>query len=227
MWDPQVHALESSYRILRYDTRGHGSSAVPAGPYTFDDLIGDVIGLLDALDVDRTNFVGLSLGGMTALGLALKCTDRLESITVANAAAVLPAEALPVWEGRISLAREQGMEPHVEPTIERWFTEPMRGRNEPVIDRIRDQIRATPVEGYAGCAAALMQLAFEPRLGKIGVPTLVIAGDQDPSTPAGPMREMHEAVPGSQFVLLEAAHLSNLEQPEAFTGALTEFLASV
>ena len=93
---------------------------------------------------------------MTALGLALECADRLESITVANAAAVLPAEALPVWEGRISLAREQGMEPHVEPTIERWFTEPMRRRNEPVIDRIRDQIRATPVEGYAGCAAALM-----------------------------------------------------------------------
>ncbi|MCY4085880.1 MAG: 3-oxoadipate enol-lactonase [Actinomycetia bacterium] len=224
MWDPQVAAFADSYRILRYDTRGHGRSSVPSAPYSFADLTGDVVGLLDTFGIERTHFAGLSLGGMTALGLALAHADRLESITVANAVASMPAEVLPMWDERVSVARDQGMQPLVESTIERWFTEPMRERGEPVLDRVRALIAKTPVEGYAGCIAAIKAIAYEPHLGEIAVPALFIAGEADTGTPPGPMHAMHECVPGSRYVELKTAHLSNLEQPQAFSEALREFL---
>lgn len=226
MWDPQATALAKSYRVLRFDTRGHGASDVPPAPYSLDELVGDVIGLLDALEVERTHFVGLSLGGMVAQGLALGHADRVASITVANSISVLPDDAQPMWDERIRIAREQGMGALADTTIQRWFTEAARTRNEAVVARIRAQIVETAVDGYVGCSEAIKQLDYAPRLAEIEVPTLFIAGDQDAGTPASAMRRMHQMVTGSKYVELEAAHLSNLEQPERFTAALAEFLAS-
>ncbi len=226
MWDPQAIALAEDHRVLRFDTRGHGASAVPLAPYSLDELVGDVIRLLDALEVEKTHFVGLSLGGMIAQGLALERPDRLASITVANSISVLPDEAQPMWDERIRIAREQGMGALADPTIERWFTEGARARDDAVIARIRVQIVETAVEGYVGCSEAIKRLNYAPRLAEIDVPTLFIAGDQDVGTPASAMRRLHQTVSGSSYVELEAAHLSNLEQPEQFTAALVEFLAS-
>lgn len=225
MWDPQVAALRDSYRILRFDTRGHGNSPVPPAPYSLDDLVGDVVALLDDAGVDQTHFVGLSMGGMIAQGLALEHPDRVASITVANSMAVLPEGAESMWDDRIAIAREQGMVPLADPTIERWFTADMRAREESVVAGVRDQILATSVEGYVGCSEAIKRLDYASRLGEIDVPALFIAGDQDQGTLAATMRVMHTAVVNSEYVELGAAHLSNLERPAEFTAALDRFLA--
>lgn len=224
MWDPQAEALVDRYRVLRFDTRGHGGSAVLPSPYSLDELVGDVIELLDALGIERTHFVGLSLGGMIAQGLALAHPDRLASITVANSIAVLPEAALPMWDERIATARELGMEALADATIQRWFTEDARASKPSVLERVRRQIVATPVEGYVGCSEAIKKLNYASRLAEIDVPTLLIAGDKDEGTPAAAMRKMHESFAASQYVELEAAHLSNLEQPEKFTEALAAFI---
>jgi len=226
MWDPQVAALRDSYRMLRFDTRGHGNSAVPSAPYSLGDLVGDVVALLDDNGVDQTHFVGLSMGGMIAQGLALEHPDRVASITIANSMAMLPEGAESMWDERIATAREHGMIPLADPTIERWFTADMRTREESVVARVREQILATAVDGYVGCSEAIKRLDYASRLGEIDVPTLLIAGDQDAGTPAAAMRAMHTAVANSEYVELEAAHLSNLERPAEFTAALVRFLSS-
>jgi 3-oxoadipate enol-lactonase len=226
MWDGQVAALRDDYRILRYDTRGHGGTAVPGGPYSFDMLVGDVIGLWDALGIERGHFIGLSLGGMTALGLALGHAGRLSSITVCNARAEAPPEFRDLWDTRIATVGENGMEAIIDATLERWFTPGFAAGDPPVLDRVRDMIRATAPRGYIGCARALQGLDYLPRLGGISLPALFIAGAGDGATPPEGMRAMHQAVANSQYVELDpAAHISNLEQPEAFNDALTTFLA--
>jgi 3-oxoadipate enol-lactonase len=226
MWEPQAAALRDSYRVLRFDTRGHGSSAVPSAPYSLGDLVGDVVALLDDSGVDQTHFVGLSMGGMIAQGLALEHPDRVASITVANSMAVIPEGAESMWDERIATAREHGMNALADPTIERWFTAGMRACEESVVTRVRDQILATSVEGYVGCSEAIKRLDYASRLGELDVPTLLIAGDQDAATPAAAMRVMHAAVSNSEYVELKAAHLSNLERPAEFTAALVQFLSS-
>lgn len=227
MWDPQAEALKDAYRILRYDTRGHGGSSTPEGPYDFGQLVGDAVALLDHVGVEKTHFVGLSMGGMTALGLALDHAPRLASITVANAVASMPKEAAPMWDERIVAARANGMAALVEPTMERWFVDEHRAAGWPVLDAVRTMIANTPVEGYASCIGAIKGLNYGPRLGEIKTPALFIAGEQDLATPGDVMRQMHGAVPGSIFVALDpAAHISNLAQPERFTAAVTSFLKS-
>jgi len=225
MWDPQAAALKGAYRVLRYDSRGHGASSAPAGPYSFKQLVGDVIALLDHLGIERTHFIGLSMGGMTGLGLALDHGTRLSSLTVANAIASMPSEAVPMWDERIVGARANGMAALVEPTMERWFTDEMRAQGGPVLDAVRGMIAGTAVEGFAGCVGAIKGLNYKPRLGDITCPVLFIAGQQDGATPGKVMRKMHGAVAHSSFVMLDpAAHISNLAQPERFTAALETFL---
>lgn len=227
MWDPQADALKGAYRILRYDTRGHGGSSAPAAPYDFGQLVGDAVALLDHLGIERTHFVGLSMGGMTALGLALDHAPRLASITVANAVASMPREAAPMWDERIEGARTKGMAALVEGTMERWFTDERRAEGGPALEAVRAMIANTKAEGYAGCVGAIKGLNYGPRLGEITLPALFIAGEQDQATPGDVMRQMHGAVPGSSFISLDpAAHISNLAQPERFTAALKDFLSS-
>jgi 3-oxoadipate enol-lactonase len=226
VWKSQVKALEAHHRVLRYDVRGHGKSGVSSAPYSFSQLVADLTALLDALHVEKTHFVGISLGGMIGQWFALAHPDRLHTLVLADASARTAPEARAVWDDRIAIAASEGMEAHVDATIARWFT-PRFVRDEPaVIEQVRTMIRSTPVEGYIGCASAVREHDALERLGEIGVPTMILVGDQDPGMPVARAEEMQQRMTGSDLVVLEAAsHLSNVEQAEAFTDALQEFLS--
>jgi 3-oxoadipate enol-lactonase len=227
MWEKQVPALAGRYRVLRYDTRGHGGSEVPPGPYTLEMLADDVLGLLDALGVERTHFVGLSMGGMIGQAVALKRPDVLASLVLADTACSMGPEAGPLWDARIAAAQDQGMAALVEGTIERWFTQPFMTRAPEVVDRVRVLIRTTAPQGFVSCSQAIRALDYADRLHEIRVPTLIIVGQDDLGTPVAASELMHAAVAGSQLVVLpSAAHLSNIEQAERFNRTLLDFLAA-
>lgn len=226
MWEPQAAALASKYRVLRYDTRGHGGTDAPPGAYTLEQLAEDARALLAALGVERTHFVGLSMGGMIGQVLALQHPEMLRSLVLCDTSSRIPPEAWPTWDERIRVAEARGMEPHVEPTVGRWFTPPFVAQHPEVVDKVRAMIRQTKPQGYVGCCHAIRALDLTEELHRIGIPTLVIVGEDDPGTPVAASRTIHERIKGSQLVILKsAAHLSNLEQAEAFNAALTEFLA--
>jgi 3-oxoadipate enol-lactonase len=226
MWEPQMEVLKAHYRVLRYDTRGHGGSDVPEGPYSLDQLGEDVHALLQALEIKQTHFMGLSMGGMIAQVFALKHPGMFRSLILCDTMSRVDHQALPVWDERIMITQTQGMEPHVEPTIERWFTKPFR--SSPVADRVRAMIRATSPEGYVGCSRAIMELNLTERLPDIRLPTLIIVGADDPGTPVAASQAMHEKLKGSKLIILKsAAHLSNIEQAEAFNKAVISFLSTV
>ncbi len=225
MWDAQIDALKDRFRILAYDTRGHGRSAAPAGPYTLEAMADDLRALVSHLDIQRLHFVGLSMGGMIGQTFAIKYPGVFSSLTLADTTSRYPAEAAPLWQERIRTAETKGMQPLVQPTLERWFTEPFRKKNADIVRKIAASISATPVPGYAGCCAAIPKINVTARLKEIKCPVLVICGEQDPGTPPAMAREIHENAPGSKLVMIpQAAHLSNLEQPEAFNRALEAFL---
>jgi 3-oxoadipate enol-lactonase len=226
MWDPQIPALASRYRVLRYDTRGHGGTDAPEGPYSLEQLAEDARALLKALEIARTHFIGLSMGGMIGQILGLEHPQLLQSLVLCDTSSRVPAEAKPTWDERIRVARAQGMEPHVEPTIGRWFTAPFREKRPDVVNPVRAMIRATNPQGYIGCGQAIAALDLTDRLNAIMLPTLIIVGEDDPGTPVAASRMIHERIKGSEMVILKlASHLSNMEQPEAFNRAVTAFLA--
>ena len=223
MWDTEVAQLKDRFRILRYDTRGHGQTTAAPGPYSFDVLVGDVIAQMDAMGIDKAHYVGLSLGGMTGLGVAIEHGDRLLSLSACDARPFANPEWAAPWVDRIALARDKGMEALVEPTVARWFTEDFQkvASNVLVMDHVRKMIRETSVEGYTGCAGALQGLNYLPRLDEIKVPSLFMTGASDGSTPPAASQEMHAAVAGSTCVILDpASHISNLENPTDFDSAL-------
>jgi 3-oxoadipate enol-lactonase len=226
MWDPQMDALRARYRVLRYETRGHGSTEAPAAAYTLDQLADDARALLQALGISRTHWVGLSMGGMIGQTLALKHPELFASLSLCDTSSRIPAEAKPLWADRIKTAETKGMDPLVEPTLARWLTAPFRERRKDVVDKVATMIRSTPPLGYAGCCHAISALDLTDRISAISIPTFVIVGEEDQGTPVAASKVMNERIKGSELVILpSAAHLSNLEQPEAFTGALTTFLA--
>lgn len=228
MWDPQVPALAKRFKVLRFDTRGHGRSDAPAGPYTLDMLADDVKGLFDHLGIRECHWVGLSMGGMIGQTFALKYPGLFRSIALCDTASRYPEGAAEIWAGRVKVATEQGMEPLVPPTLERWFTEGFRKAQPEKVAAIAGMIRATPVAGYAGCCAALPKIDTTDRLKEIKCPALVVCGEQDMGTPLAMSQAIHAAMPGSELVVIpNAAHISNLEQPEAFDAALGRFLARV
>jgi len=228
MWNPQMDALNPYFQVLRYDIRGHGGSDAPSGAYTLELLAEDVIKLLDALDVDRVHFVGLSLGGMIGQSLALNDSHRLKSLSLCDTAAIVPTEAEPLWRERMDKARAKGMEALLDQTLERWFTPSFLKRNSKILALIRQQVLATPVSGYIGCAEAIRRLNYLERLSEIKVPTLITVGEDDPGTPVSVSVAMHEQISNSKLVILPSAcHLSNVEQAEAFNAALLNFLRSL
>ncbi len=227
MWQAQADFLGSEYRVLRYDQRGHGASAVPPAPYSFADLTDDAVALMDALEIERVHFVGLSMGGMTALGLALDHHARVASITACNCVAAYAADGQQVWADRIATVSAGGLEAVIDGTIARWFTEPTIAARPAQMEAVREMVLATPLEGYLGCCGALRELDYLARLGEITVPTLFVAGSHDAGAPAATMRDMHQRVAGSGYVELEAAHVSNLERSEAFNQALHAFLGGL
>jgi 3-oxoadipate enol-lactonase len=227
MWDPQIDALKERFRLLAYDTRGHGLSGAPAGPYTLEQMADDLHALLGHLGIAHTHFVGLSMGGMIGQTYALKFPGVFTTLTLADTTSRYPAEAAAAWTERIRLAETQGMKPLVEPTLARWFTESFRNRHPYKTRRVGELIAQTPVAGYVGCSHAIPRINLTERLKDIRCPILVVCGEQDGGTPPAMAREIHENAPGSRLVMIpQAAHLSNLEQPEAFNRALLEFLAA-
>ena len=225
MWEPQVPVLSQRFRILRYDQRGHGSSTATEGDYSFDLLSDDVIALMNALNIEHCHFIGLSMGGMTAIPLALNHTDRFNSIIISNSRADMNEDFRRSFDERINLAFSKGMEPLVEPTIGRWFTKNSIKRRLPVIDKAREMIRTTSVTGYVGCARAVQKIDYLSKLSEISMPVLLISGSEDIATPPESMRLMHKEITDSRYYEISAAgHLSNLEQPQMFNAEVIKFL---
>ena len=226
MWDPQVADLKGSFRILRYDQRGHGATDAPAGRYTYATLVADALALFDALGLKRPHFCGLSMGGAAALGLAKLHPDRVDRVVVCDSPAMsTPASALQ-WEERIAAARKGGMEPLVDSTMARWFPPETHAANPPHLDKVRAMIRTTPVNGFIGCSAALADHDYNTAVATVTRPVLFIAGSKDGVTPAA-MKDMCARLKGSRYVELEGAgHISNLDRPAEFTKAVREFLGA-
>lgn len=225
MWDPQVAALRDKYRVLAYDTRGHGGTEAPDGAYSLDMLAADARALLAGLGIAKTHWVGLSMGGMIGQTIALQNPELFESLSLCDTSSRVPPEAAASWEERIGVAQSDGMAGLVEGTVERWFTPSFRDARADVVDPVREMIRATPPAGFAGCCQAIRVLDLTDQLSAIEMPTLIVVGEDDPGTPVAASEAIHAEISGSELVVLKsAAHLSNLEQPEAFNEALTSFL---
>ena len=224
MWDDQIAALTAHYRVLRYDQRGHGQSAVAPPPYTFDLLADDVHCLLRHLGIDSVHFVGLSMGGMTGQTLGVRHPDILKSLVLCDTSAHMPPPAM--WDERIALARDGGMASTSDATLGRWFTAPFHAARPDAIERVRQMIETTPVEGYAGCCMAIRDMDQTAALPRIAAPTCVIVGAEDPSTPVAASKLIHGAIAGSDLVIIEdAAHLSNIEKADEFNTILLGFLS--
>jgi 3-oxoadipate enol-lactonase len=226
MWDPQIETLSAAgYRLLRYDARGHGRSAVPVGPYSIEQLTDDALGLLDALGIGRLSLCGCSLGGMIAQEFGARHGGRLDALVLFATTAHMPAKD--VWSERIASVRERGMSAVAESTLERWFTAAGHERLRDPIERIRRGILETPVEGYCSSAVGIRDMDLRETIRAIAVPTLVLVGEQDPGTPVSASEFLHQRIRGSVLqVLPDAAHLANIERPEAFNEALLGFLGS-
>ena len=229
LWDEQVDILKDRFRILRYDHRGHGGSDAPPGPYSFEDLMKDAVALLEYFEIDRTHWVGLSIGGMLGYGMAQNHGDRLLSLTAFDSRPDAPPDYAAYFQYRIDTVRETGgMEGVVEPTITRWFTPETVAANPPVLDKVRAMLRATNPVGHEGCCEALKRLAFGSRLHDIEVPTMIIGGALDKGAPPEILAEAADAIPNCRHVVIdEAGHISNLENPEAANTALAAFLTEM
>lgn len=221
MWEPQLAALGQSFRVIRYDTRGHGKSDVPAGAYSLDRLGRDVLELADALGIRTFAFCGLSLGGMVAQWLGWRAPERLERLVIANSAPFMGPPSS--WDTRIDTVREEGMKSMAEPVLERWFTPAFRAKPENT-QGILQVLLATSPEGYAGCSAAIRDMDMRALLGLVRVPTLVIGGTEDPATPPDQAKLLADGIPQASCTMLRAAHLSNLEKPEGFNAAVLSHL---
>lgn len=223
MWAPQLDAWTRRFRVLRYDQRGHGRSGVPAGGYSMDRLGRDVIELLDGLGVDAVDFCGLSLGGMTGQWLGIRAAHRVRRLILANTSSYMGPPAN--WDARIAGVLKDGMAPLAGPSIERWFTPDFAARSPEAIAPIRRMLEATDPVGYAGCCAAIRDMDMRRVVSLIEAPVLVIGGARDPATPPPHSEALAGSIAGAQLTMLDAAHLSNVEQPAAFTTAARDFLA--
>jgi len=226
MWDWNVPALADRYRVLRYDKRGHGGSQTTLGPYSISQLADDVVALLDALKIEKVHFIGLSMGGMIGQQMGARYPERVYSLSLCDTASEMPPRNL--WEERFEIARKEGIPGLVDGTIKRWFTAPFIERAPQDIEKVRQMILGTGVEGYIGCASAVRDMAQTTMLLKIKAPTLILTGRQDPACTVEQATVLNRMIDGSKMVLIEeAAHLSNIEQPAVFNQVIREFIDSV
>ena len=222
MWQPQMEALRASFRVLRYDHRGHGGSPVPPGPYSLADLGGDLLTLLDILGLERVRLGGLSLGGMVAMWVAAHAPERVESVALLCTSAQLGPPS--IWRERVSLVRQGGVAAIADVIVSRWFTPEFALRHAGVVAWARRMLVTTPDEGYIGCCAAIEQMDLIPGLARISAPALVIAAERDPATAPPHLEKIAAGIAGSRLeVVPDAAHLANVEQPEAVSRLLLEF----
>jgi 3-oxoadipate enol-lactonase len=223
MWDPQVHELRKTFRILRYDTRGHGESGVLPGPYTIEQLGKDFLGLLNELHLGPVHFCGLSMGGMIGMWLGIHAPSRLNKLVLCNTGAKIGTEE--GWGSRIEAVQKGGMKSIASGVMERWFTTAFRAKEPATVARIQKILEGTNPEGYTSCCAAVRDCDCREQLRKISAQTLVITGAHDPATPPADGRFVAAHIPGAKHAELNAAHLSNIEDGPRFTGELTAFLS--
>jgi 3-oxoadipate enol-lactonase len=222
MWEPQVAAFTQHFRLLRFDRRGHGGSGVPKGPYTMERLGRDALAILDGLGLKKASWCGLSMGGMEGMWLGANAPERFERLVLCNTSSYFPDKKL--WNDRLAFAREKGLAALAGPNMERWFTKDFREREPKTIARMTEMFTATPLDGYIACGEAVRDMDHRPLLPKVAVPTLVVAGRHDPATTLEACQYVCDNIPGASFAVLEAAHISNVEQPAAFSNAVLEFL---
>jgi len=224
LWDDVVAGLAQSFRVLRYDTRGHGQSDVTKGPYTLDLLGRDLLGLLDGLQLSTVDLCGLSLGAMTGTWLAAHHAERVRKLVLCNTAAWLgPAEA---WEGRIAAARDKGMEVMRPAVLGRWLSPAFCAANEAKVERLLHMVMGTPLEGYLGACAVLQHVDLRETVRSIGVPTLIVCGAEDVATPPSESHFIADRISRATCLELPGGHQSNVEQPERLAAALKAFLRS-
>ena len=222
MWEDQLPLWTRHFRVIRYDQRGHGLSAVTAPPYTMERLGRDALAVLDALGIQRAHFCGLSMGGMVGMWLLTHAPDRLDRAVLANTAPYMGPTNL--WDGRIAAAENGGMESLAEPTITRWFPQSFREAAPETMARMRAMILRTPVDGYRGSCMAIRDMDQRASIAAARNPVLVIIGAKDPATTPADGELIAATIPGARTQVLDAAHISNVEQPEAFGTAVLDFL---
>ncbi|MGH9682540.1 MAG: 3-oxoadipate enol-lactonase [Candidatus Acidiferrales bacterium] len=222
MWDGQIAALAGKFRVLRYDTRGHGQSSVTNGPYAMDGLGRDVVGLWDALKIDRAHFCGLSMGGMIGMCLAMNAAGRLDRLILCDTAARIGTTE--GWNARIEAVHKNGMQSVAAAVVERWFTPEFTARAPAAVGRTRQMLFNTYVDGYAACCGALRDADFREGMAAIRTRTLVITGSRDSVTTPADARFLLERISGARYVELQASHLSNIEAESAFNDAVVQFL---
>ena len=224
MWDPQMEEFKRHFRVVRYDSRGHGASAVARLGYTLKNLGEDVVALLDLLGIAKTSFCGLSMGGMVGMWLGLHAPARIEKLVLCSTAARIGTPEM--WVARIENVCKNGMLAITPAVISRWFTPQFLEREPQAVERVRQMLLATPPEGYAWTCAAIALVDDREVLSRIRAKTLVISGTHDQATPPADGRFIAERIPGAQFVELAAAHLSNIEAAPEFTREVSRFLLS-
>ena len=222
MWLPQLPALTEHFRVLRYDTRGHGQSEVTPGPYTIAQLGRDVVLLLDGLNLPAAHFCGLSMGGMTGIWLGVHAPGRINRLVLCNTSAAIGVPE--VWNTRIAKVKQDGMDSIIDAVLERWFTADFLAHAPAQVERVKQMLRNTPAEGYIANCAAVRDMDQRADLGRIATPTLVIGGKHDKATPPEHGELIARSIPGAKYVELNAAHLSNWEVAQAFTQQLLAFL---
>jgi 3-oxoadipate enol-lactonase len=222
MWDAQVAPFTQHFRLVRYDRRGHGKSGVPKGPYTMERLGRDVLAVLDGLGVKKVNWCGLSMGGMVGQWLGANAPERVERLVLTNTSSFFPDKN--GWNERLKLVEEKGIAAFAAPNMARWFTKGFLEREPQTVAGIQAMFAATPLEGYLACGAAVRDMDQRELLPRIKAPTLVIAGKHDGATPPEANEYISNHIPGAKFALVDAAHLSNIEQSEAYTKAVLAFL---
>jgi 3-oxoadipate enol-lactonase len=222
MWDAQLPQLSNSFRVLRYDTRGHGQSEISSGPYDFDKLGRDVLGLADELGIAKFSFCGLSMGGVTGMWLGTNASYRLHKLVLSSTAAKIGnADA---WNARIEAVRKGGMKAVAPGTMERWFTASFRQREPQTVERIQKMVESTSPAGFIACCEALREADFRESIKQIRTPTLVISGTHDAGTTPADGQFLAKEIAGAHYVELDAAHISNIEQPDQFTQEVSDFL---
>ena len=222
MWEPQMAALTQSFRVIRYDRRGHGKSGVPPGPYSSERLGRDVLAILDDLNIDKVHWCGLSLGGVEGQWLGAHAPERFDKIILANTNCYYPDPTN--WYNRINAVKEGGLASVADMLIAGWLTEDFRERAPQVSASLKAMLTASPVQGYLACCEVLSTLDQRTLLPNIKSPTLVIAGRHDMSAPIASGEFIRSHIPGAALTIIDAAHISNVEQPDAFTEAVIGFL---
>ena len=222
MWDDQVDEFTEQFRLIRYDRRGHGKSGTTPGPYSFERFGRDILAVLDALEIDKVYWCGLSMGGMDGQWLGANAPERMEKLVLSNTHYYYPDKAF--WTDRIKFIRDKGLSGLVDANMQRWFTQGFLARAPETIERMKAMFLASNLQGYIGCCEAIAAMDFRASNPRVTAPTLVIVGGQDVATPPAAGEAIAQQIPGAKVASVDAAHISNVEQPQAYTDAVLDFL---